>query len=99
MEQAILASDRDQKLLADNGYLWNAVLWIYEHRREIDHPIDAKRDHITYEAARSMERAALPRSVAMALGGWRSESMYRRYAIASEADLREGVRRLAAAGH
>jgi integrase len=46
-------------------------------------------------AARNMERAGVPRSVAMALGGWRSESMYRRYAIASEADLRDGVRRLA----
>jgi integrase len=45
-------------------------------------------------AARNMERKAVPRSVAMALGGWRSESMYRRYAIASEADLRDGVRRL-----
>jgi integrase len=45
-------------------------------------------------AARNMERAAVPRSVAMALGGWRSESMYRRYAIASEADLRDGVRRM-----
>lgn len=31
----------------------------------------------------------------MALGGWRSESMYWRYAIASEADLRDGVSRLA----
>ena len=46
-------------------------------------------------AARNMERAGVPRSVAMALGGWRSESMYRRYAIASEADLRDGVMRLA----
>jgi hypothetical protein len=45
--------------------------------------------------ARNMERAGVPRSVAMALGGWRSESMYRRYAIASEADLRDGVSRLA----
>jgi len=45
-----------------------------------------------------MERAAVPRSVAMALGGWRGESMYRRYAIASEADLRDGVRRLAVGG-
>lgn len=45
-----------------------------------------------------MERAAVPRSVAMALGGWRTESMYRRYVIASEADLRDGVRRLAGFG-
>jgi integrase len=47
-------------------------------------------------AARNMERAGVPRSVAMALGGWRSESMYRRYAIASESDLRDGIARLAA---
>jgi integrase len=46
-------------------------------------------------AARNMERAGVPRSVAMALGGWRSESRYRRSAIASEADLRDGVSRLA----
>ena len=44
-------------------------------------------------AAQNMERQHVPRSVAMALGGWRTESMYRRYAIASEADLRDGVRR------
>ncbi len=49
-------------------------------------------------AARNMERAGVPRSVAMALGGWKSESMYRRYAIASESDLREGVKRLAVTG-
>jgi hypothetical protein len=34
-------------------------------------------------AARNMERAGLPRSVAKALGGWKSDSMYNRYAIAS----------------
>jgi hypothetical protein len=41
-----------------------------------------------------MERAGLPRSVAKALGGWKSDSMYNRYAIVSESDLRQGVRRL-----
>jgi hypothetical protein len=45
-----------------------------------------------------MERQRVPRSVAMALGGWRTESMYRRYAIASEADLRDGARLLAGLG-
>jgi len=49
-------------------------------------------------AARNMERQRVPRSVAMALGGWRSESMYRRYVIASEADLREGTKLLAGLG-
>ncbi|MGH7224972.1 MAG: hypothetical protein ACRELF_17255 [Gemmataceae bacterium] len=49
----------------------------------------------SHTAARSVERAGVRRSAAMALGGWRSESMYRRYAIASEGDVRDGVSRLA----
>ncbi len=46
-------------------------------------------------AVRNLECAGVPRSVAMALGGHKIESMYRRYDIASEADLSEGVARLA----
>ena len=41
-----------------------------------------------------MERAGLSRSVAMQLTGHKTEAVYRRYAITSEADLREGVARL-----
>jgi len=41
-----------------------------------------------------MERAGLSRSVAMQLTGHKTEAIYRRYAITSEADLREGVARL-----
>ncbi|MGE3489202.1 MAG: hypothetical protein AB7N29_04280 [Vicinamibacterales bacterium] len=43
---------------------------------------------------RNMERAGLSRSVAMQLTGHKTEAVYRRYAITSEADLREGVYRL-----
>jgi integrase len=45
-------------------------------------------------AVRNMERSGLSRSVAMQLTGHKTEAVYRRYAITSEADLREGVRRL-----
>ena len=38
-----------------------------------------------------MERTGLSRRVAMQLTGHKTESVYRRYAITSEADLREGV--------
>ncbi|HUK62257.1 MAG TPA: tyrosine-type recombinase/integrase [Dongiaceae bacterium] len=47
-------------------------------------------------AVRRFERAGVPRSVAMKLSGHKTESIYRRYAIVSEADLAEGVRKVAA---
>jgi integrase len=45
-------------------------------------------------AVRNMERRGLSRSVAMQLTGHKTEAVYSRYAITSEADLREGVERL-----
>ena len=44
-------------------------------------------------AARDMERAGLPRTVAMQIIGHKTEAMYRRYAIVSEADHREAARK------
>ncbi|HTR47868.1 MAG TPA: site-specific integrase [Verrucomicrobiae bacterium] len=46
-------------------------------------------------AVRNLERAGVPRSVAMAMVGHRTEAIYRRYAIADEAMLKEGAARLA----
>ena len=49
-------------------------------------------------AVRNLERSGVSRSVAMKLTGHLTESVYSRYAIVSEGDLREGVAKLAAAG-
>jgi hypothetical protein len=45
--------------------------------------------------AEGLERAGVPRSVAMQLTGHKTEAVYRRYAIVSERDLSEGVAKLA----
>ncbi len=45
---------------------------------------------------RNLERSGVPRSVAMALVGHKSESIYRRYAIVDATLLREGAEKLAA---
>jgi len=46
-------------------------------------------------AVRNLERAGVPRSVAMKLTGHKTESVYRRYAIADAKALAEGVEKLA----
>jgi len=49
-------------------------------------------------AVRNLERAGVSRSVAMKLVGHKTESVYRRYAIVAESDLREAGAKLSALG-
>jgi len=46
-------------------------------------------------AVRNLERAGVSRSAAMKITGHKTENVYRRYAIVSEGDLREGLGKLA----
>jgi integrase len=46
-------------------------------------------------AVRNLERAGVPRSIAMKITGHKTEAIYRRYAIVNEADMAEGLERLA----
>ena len=46
-------------------------------------------------AIRNFERAGVPRSVAMKITGHKTEAVYRRYAIADQRSLEEGLEKLA----
>jgi integrase len=73
-----------------------SIRWAWERATKAA-GIDGKIPHdLRRSAVRDLERAGVARSVAMALVGHRTQSMYERYAIVAEADQREGARKLAA---
>jgi integrase len=82
-------SHRDGKPIKDFRWVWASACKNAGVPGRIPHDF-----RIT--AVRNLERAGVPRSVAMAMVGHRTEAIYRRYAIADEAMLKEGAARLAA---
>jgi hypothetical protein len=83
------------------GVWWRAVKAAKVYREWTDPRTEkVKRGPIPHDfrrtVVRNFERAGVPRSVAMKLTGHKTEALYRRYAIVSEADLAQGVERLAA---
>lgn len=81
---------REGVKLGDHRDVWNRCC------REAGVPGRLVHD-LRRSAVRSMERAGLSRSVAMQLTGHLTESVYRRYAIVSEQDLADAVRKLSCA--
>ena len=45
-------------------------------------------------AARNLRRAGIPETVIMKIGGWRTRSVFERYAIVSRTDIADAMRKL-----
>lgn len=54
------------------------------------------RHDLRRSAAKALRAAGVPESVVMAMGGWKTAAMFRRYAIVSSADQEAAVERLEA---
>ena len=80
---------RQGKLIRDFRGAWNSACKKAEVYGRVPH--DFRRT-----AVRNLERAGVPRSVAMKITGHRTESIYSRYAISNTNDQREGLKKLAA---
>lgn len=79
----VFSEDDSTAITPEHFYArWNAATKAAECPGMIPH--DLRRS-----AVRLMERARVPRQVAMKLVGHRTESIYRRYAIVSESDIRD----------
>jgi len=77
-----------ERVIVDPRKAWAAACDAAGHPSLLMH--DLRRS-----AVRNMEQAAVPRSVAMKLTGHKTEAVYRRYAIVSDADLAKAAERIA----
>jgi integrase len=79
---------RQGRKIGDIRGAWSAALEKSKIAKKIPH--DFRRT-----AVRNLERAGVPRGVAMKLVGHKTESIYQRYAIVAQSDLVDGLKRLA----
>ncbi len=79
---------RDGKPIDDFREAWGAACKAAGLPGKIPH--DFRRT-----AARNMLRAGIPQSVAMLIGGWKTDSVFRRYAIVDEKLISENLAKLA----
>jgi hypothetical protein len=77
-----------ESVTADAGHLWKTASGPSTEIR-------TSTEIVRSSAVRNLERAGVPRSVAMILVGHKTESIYRRYAIVARQDLVDGLKRLA----
>lgn len=90
------AQARGPRLFHDGGQPISYHRWLdaWHHACEAAECRDRIPHDLRRTAVRNLERAGVARSVAMQLTGHKTEAVYRRYAIVSEGDLRDGVEKL-----
>jgi integrase len=95
---------REKGVIVTHVFFWSDGTRILNFRNAWDRACKASglKKRLVHDfrrtAARNLSRRGVPESVIMALCGWRTRSVFDRYRIVNEADLAEGLAKLAGPG-